>query len=484
MRNPIVSPRFDEAQYKGQDVVHYGIRVPLSMTPPELFAKLPADTRKKIKKPAGMVYAETKTEDLQELRAMWFDPADPDFPAVMDEEDHWGITARDAEDKMLGAILLRRQGRNLFVHHLVASAEGKAHQAPLNLVWEAVKWFHGRFHSLDMGVSYNPKRYRFFKQFEIETYPIILKKPFYVPVIRLSPFRSIEDKTEQKAAKHDWEKERVTFLPRGNYAIYAVLKHAGVGPGDLVTIVKTFGSDFISGCVTSTIERTGAEWKLRDIVRQGTKAVIAIHEFGIPVYQDRDMDIVRHANALGIPVIEDCAWRSTPVWPWSDMQVFSMQKMMNINYGGMLRGVHIPDDKLWEWGCLDAVKRDMIRYEPVRTEGAEVRVRNWKRYHEMVLADGMMPDDCYSYERAVGSGDWVPTVYLQKFESDEIANAIVARLEEFGIQAGRYWGEPVVYLPIHQNMTLAEVEYMFAVVRGYFNLCRDFKGIIKEEVKP
>jgi hypothetical protein len=72
------------------------------------------------------------------------------------------------------------------------------------------------------------------------------------------------------------------------------------------------------------------------------------------------------------------------------------------------------------------------------------------------------------------SDGYLSTVYLQKFKDDTEADAIVARLEEFGIQAGRYWGEPVVYLPIHQSITTEEIEYMFAVVRGYFNLCRDY----------
>ena len=477
MRNTIVSPRFEEDAYKGQDIVHYGIRIPMQR--PVQLTELSRRAQRIIKTPIDVDFKEMTDEDLPVLRMMWFDPADITFPDTMAE--HRGIVAMmPLSGQIIGGAIWTPQGKNLFLHQLIASDWAKKElQLPTHLVWRSMQAFGMKeYHALDIGVSYNPGRYRFFKNFAVETYPIILKKPFYVPVIRLSPFRSIEQPQDEPNPEMKWKDEKATFFPRASYAIYGILKHLSErhGFGRHVIIVKTFGSDFISGCVTDAIEKAGWTWSLRKANGEDAiGAVLAIHEFGIPVFQDGDMEILQRARDNNVPIIEDCAWRDSQVWEWSDYQVFSLQKMMNINYGGLLAGIHLDDEYMWSIGCLDTFKRDRLRYEKPMDVGRNMRAYNWDLYDSLVRADGMTPDDCYNYAKAVHQEGWIPTVYLQKFESDEIADAIVARLEDFGIQAGRYWGEPVVYLPIHQNMSHEEVRYMFAVVRGYFNLCRDYK---------
>ena len=480
MRNKVISPRFDEDQYKGQDVVHYGVRIPIAgHKPMDVFSKFSKDAQNRINlKESNIYYREMTDSDLSVLRQMWFDPNDSTFPSVMG--NHVGIVAEIGEvpRKTIAGAIWKPEGRNLFLHQLVSGKEGKDMNAPTNLIWQSVLKYQNFaiggaiVNSLDIGVSYNPDRYRFFKHFAVETYPIILKRPELVPVIRLSPFRGIKDLDEER--HNDIEGKNATFFPRGSYALYGALKYLNIGVGDNVVIVKTFGSHYISACVTKMIEKTGAHWTLRSMISQNTKAVIAIHEFGIPVFQDDDLKILQQARALGVPVIEDCAWRSDPVWEWSRFAVFSFPKLMNINYGGMLYGVKLDKEFLWSIGVYDFVKRERIWWEPKRYEGADKRIKNWEYYDSLVRADGMQPDKCYPYKDAIEQGDWVPTVYLQRFKDEKEAQAIVERLEDFGIQAGMYWGEPVVFLPVHQNMDRAEVEYMFAVIRGYFNTCRDY----------
>lgn len=474
MRNTVVSPYFDESSYKGQDVVHKGIRIPLSMNPEEALIKFSRRAQRIIADNTdGFDFVELTDEHLLALRAMWFDPNDVTFPDTLGE--HMGIVAiKQVDGGVYGGIILAPSGAGIFIHQLVADKAAKGRHIPTRLVWEAVKKYHGLYHHIDVGVSYNPKRYEFFCNFAVETYPIILKKPFYTPVIRLAPFRTIRPLKSKADDAINWEKEKSTFLPRGAYAIQACLEHLKKDSERReVIIVKTFGSDFITGCVTRAIERAGYTWTLRTDITGNTRAVLAIHEFGIPVFQARDIEILDKARADFVPVIEDCAWRKEKVWDWSDYQVFSLQKLVDINYGGILVGVHLDDNFLWSIGCLDAVKRERALWEEEQDLQVAVRERLWKQYHHLVLADGMTPDDCIDYEQAIMDG-WMPTVYLQKFKDDVEADAIVGRLEEFGIQAGHYHGEPVVYLPIHQSMTNEEVEYMFAVVRGYFNLCRDY----------
>lgn len=464
--------RFEEDSYQGKDIVHYGIRIPLSVSIDDVLKKVSHTVRRVIKKNFNLNIKSMEVNDLEVLRNMWFDPNDGTFPKDLNE--HVGLTAFDMYGNIVGGILWKKEGNNLFLHQLISNDIGKKEYAPTRLVWESVLRFRKSYFSLDIGVSYNPKRYKFFEHFAVEKYPIILRPPQMTHFIGLSPYRNVE-KGEVENTKIDWKSKNATFLPRASYAIYACLKHLGVKEGDEVMIVKTFGSNYISKCVTNMIEKTGATWTLRNFKDAGKiKAVIAIHEFGIPVFQDQDMAILEVARKYKIPIIEDCAWRNSSVWKDSDYYVFSMSKMLNINYGATLYGVHLDDDYLWSIGCFDFVKKNKIQTEAPKSFGELQRVKNWELYHSLVLADGMTPDDCYNYKGAIESGSWVPTVYLQRFESDDIANDIVKRLEDFGIQAGRYWGEPIVFLPVHQSMTEVEVEYMFAVVKGYFNSCHDY----------
>ena len=191
----------------------------------------------------------------------------------------------------------------------------------------------------------------------------------------------------------------------------------------------------------------------------------------------KNIALLKNAKKNKIPIIEDCAWRDDRVFNWSDYWFFSVQKMVNLNYGGILKGINIPDDKLWEYGCLDFVKKERLPQELNNLSvGRAKRVSLWMRYHNLVSADGMIPDDHYDFETAVKDGSWVPSVYIQKLENEKIAGELVERLRDFGIQAGRYWGTNSIFLPIHNNMTEDEVDYMFAVVRGYFNLCHEYEG--------
>ena len=245
-----------------------------------------------------------------------------------------------------------------------------------------------------------------------------------------------------------------TFVPRASYGIYALLKQLNLQPEDEVLIIKTFYEPFISSCVTRMIEKV-CKWSF--IESTNTKAVLVIHEFGLPCLR---------AIPEGYPVIEDCAWRVDSLGI-GDYAVFSLQKLYNINFGAYIEGVELSDEYLWSIGCLDVFKREVAK-DMVRDAGEEVRKARWDQYHALVKADGMTP----FMER----GDWMPTVYLQVVDSDEEAQAVVHRLIEFGVQAGVYWGKKCFYLPIHQNMSEKEVEYMFAVVKGYFNSCKDYRG--------
>jgi hypothetical protein len=241
-----------------------------------------------------------------------------------------------------------------------------------------------------------------------------------------------------------------------------------------VGIVKTFGSKYLSTCVIDAIESAGA-----DIIPFGMKhpydAVVVVHEFGIPVFQDRDIKVIEEAKQIGIPIIEDCAWRTDKVFD-SQYQVYSLTKTYGFPFGGILHGVELDDEYMWSIGCLDTVKREKYLENGVTDVGADVRVRNWMLLRELMEEDGMRFDDCYDYRQAVLERRWVPTMMFMKCRDDDEVDYFVDRLARFGIQAGHYWGEPLLILPVHQAMTADHIRYMFAVIKGGYNLCNSYGG--------
>lgn len=473
----IVNPYFKEDFYKGQDTVNYGSLIPLDVDPNLLLKQFTRNTRRKIEKHlvsgVRLNFEELKSHHLSALRALWFNPADKTFPDVLDST-LGGFVVYD-KNEMLGGVIWKANGNGgLFLQQLISNEKGKEVDVPTLLIWNTVTNFYynaqGMYSHLDIGVSYNPNRQRFMQGFAIKKYPVILKKPFYPPVIRFSPFRSFDD-LEHPVYKL---KDDMTFVPRASYGLFALLKHLGLGSEDTVSIMKTFHtSPFISGCVTQQIEKV-CKWELSDDAGAPQKTILVIHEFGVPFPKE----IIENLIHRGHTVIEDCAWRTERVSPESQYAIYSAQKMFNINYGGIIEGVHIEDDELWQIGCLDTIKREKFSKEVSLDCDPAKRVYNWELYNKFAKEFGIVPAWNKMFEAHITTGSWIPTVYMQEIRTLEMARDLRERLEKFGIQAGIYWGTqmPIIYLPIHQNMSAKEVEYMFAVVAGYYNSCRDYNG--------
>ncbi|MAF25925.1 hypothetical protein CL634_10170 [bacterium] len=485
MNNEIISPIFSEKNYQGKDIILEGVRIPLrGQYSLDLLDKFSNNSRRviKLERPdLNIEYRELIKNDLDLLRNMWFDPNDETFPR--DLSSHIGFVLLK-DEKVVGGIILKPIGDVLFMHQLVAGEEGKKIKASTLLVWHAARMLtRKKWHSIDVGVSYNPARYNFFRHFAVEEYPIILKKPFYTPIIRFSPFKSFRDIEDSESKKpHKWLDPNTpyTFVPRGSYAISTLLKYLKIGKGDKVGVIKTFDTAFVSGCVAQAVENVGATC----VVNQGEslpecKAVLLIHEFGIPISQDNELVMV--ARDLGLKIIEDCAWREDKVFHFSDYSIFSSQKIYDMNYGGLIIGASIPSEELWGYGAYDFVKAKRFKKDlQNQCVNVESRINNWTQFHDYVCAEGWTTYEGKDVEGFIKNKKWAPTVYMIDFgagnfeDGDKIVDELIERLEQFGIQSGKYHPSAVLYVPIHDNMSSEDVRYMFAVIRGYFNSCNAY----------
>jgi dTDP-4-amino-4,6-dideoxygalactose transaminase len=132
----------------------------------------------------------------------------------------------------------------------------------------------------------------------------------------------------------------------GTAALHAALVAVGVGPGDEVIVPsRTFVATplavmhagarpvFADSCGDQTLDPRSIEV----LVTPRTRAVIAVHLFGIVCDMDR---ILERARSLGIAVVEDCAqalgaeWRGRRAGALADVGCFSFSQVKHLTAAG------------------------------------------------------------------------------------------------------------------------------------------------------
>ncbi len=177
------------AGYISKDFIHYGCG--LLTDPATVIKKVPYSVRKNIKKAekSGIVVrkAEGSPADINILRNMWYDPADPNIPVALKASDFMFIA--ENEGLPVGICVLLPVGRHLFLNNLAGNARGKQMRVQDYLLWHCVNYFaDSEYDYIDVGVSYRPSLYNFFKKWQTFTYPIIFNKPKIHLPINLNPF--------------------------------------------------------------------------------------------------------------------------------------------------------------------------------------------------------------------------------------------------------------------------------------------------------
>jgi hypothetical protein len=243
----------------------------------------------------------------------------------------------------------------------------------------------------------------------------------------------------------------------GRHALDLVLRELALAPDDVVTLLTTSGMEYVSSCVTRTIERH-CRWSHRH--EDATRAVLAIHEWGRPCERARE-----HVGG-DVPLIEDCAYAfasryadGTPVGALGDYAVFSLTKMFSVNFGGLAAGAF----RSTPFEMPEPQRRYLLeRLAPELAQLASVcesRLAVWGALAERFASSGVEP--FYGREPGV-----VPAVFMFAADSAAVPLADVRRAyEALGIEAGVFYGADAVYVPCHQHVGAGTRELLFQVYR-------------------
>ncbi len=294
--------------------------------------------------------------------------------------------------------------------------------------------------------------------------------PYSLPTYRIGPFKTDDVGNNAKLSSDDFAfhyfnnrfgagKWQYTF--NGREAIQIALEKYNLQSTDLVTILTTSQNFYISSCVTKEIE-SFCQWN-REIVPE-TKLIFVNHEFGYP-YPEMEKLV-----ATGLPIIEDCCTtffsqdQFGKLGQYSDFSVFSFPKFLPLQIGGLL--VNNADVAVKESQRLNEKElvyiQNVLSYYLRKDEAIlKTRKENWDYAIAKFSKFGLTP-------RFQHNAMTVPSaLVLQNNGTIKDLNQFKTFLYNHGIQNSVFYGEDAFFIPVHQNLTFADLDYFYEVIQFY-----------------
>lgn len=242
----------------------------------------------------------------------------------------------------------------------------------------------------------------------------------------------------------------------GREALHLALAALRLSQVDELWIVTTSGGPYISSCVTKEVERFCRPSREQT---ERTRAVLLIHEFGYPL-----KELPRRFH---FPVIEDCAYafgsqdEAGKVGAYGDFVIYSLSKAFPLPFGGVLKSRRpvAAKSKLTDESArflLHALKS----YLPLSRDAFDKRRQNYRRYDEAFrrFRTALLP--CHLQPFFPLSGAVVPHSYVVRIPDQWRAEAIKPMLQQRGIESSVFYGNGGYFLPLHQNLGRASIEYI------------------------
>lgn len=293
--------------------------------------------------------------------------------------------------------------------------------------------------------------------------------PFYAPSYRISPFRTEDvihnlrlpsSMVAAQALNQRFAGRRWCFTESGKEGIALALQALNLKPDDCVTILTTTGNLYISGCVTREIEKV-CKWSRQ--MQGNTAALFVNHEFGFP-YRDL-ADLRRH----GLPIIEDACHSYLADTPGQDMGrigdfiVFSLPKVYPLQMGGVLSydPCYEVSSRVRAGGQLERyLGAVMSQHLPQLDQAALDRRANHRALGERFAAQGCQPRfDLLEHD--------VPGVFMFTLPAGTDAAAMRQHGWAHGIECSVFYGENAFFIPVHQRLCEADMDYFHAVFSSF-----------------
>lgn len=274
--------------------------------------------------------------------------------------------------------------------------------------------------------------------------------PFYHRTDESPP---VKEKTDVAPFfKNHFMRDFALVTPDGRTAISIVLQSLGLKREDEVCIVTTFDYPNVSSCVTSTVFNF---CKPSRVMSAATKAVIVIHEFGVPYA--RMKELLQECRDKNIPLIEDCAHTidsvhdGVRVGTSGDWVIGSLPKIFPVPLGGILAGKPLDYKPApHETSTISALCDDVAPYLSDVASFSSSRRKFFRRLTEDAKRLGL---SCV-YEVTDNITPWFFPVHVPD------ARAMMDAVNEAGVDCALWHGTDIVVFPCHQYLTENHIKRM------------------------
>jgi dTDP-4-amino-4,6-dideoxygalactose transaminase len=303
---------------------------------------------------------------------------------------------------------------------------------------------------------------------------IINPEKFRIPQYNISPFSTEWVRENYRILQSDQsiDKDLLTqyfgdFLcyQNGRSALFHVLSQYALSKNDEVYIITTSGNRYISGCVTSEIEKF-CKWNRQ--LSDKTKVILVNHEFGT-VYRQMD-EILK----LNIPVIEDMAMslfstdNNRKTGNYGDFTIFSLSKFFPLQLGGILK-INAPDYKRKLFDVNPDFSTKIQKLLSFYLKDAE-SIKQTRKFNNNIFQRHLSILDFKC--RFEYHDNETPSVYMFTTNSGIDLDGLKVFLQQNGVEASIFYGENAFFVPVHQNLTEEDILFIVSLIKFY---CDDNK---------
>lgn len=287
--------------------------------------------------------------------------------------------------------------------------------------------------------------------------------PYYTPRISIGPF------TLKSLAKNAPSKNRdslrclgsnLLYTNSGKDAIRCALEYLQVKSTDVVGIVTSSGNSYVSKCVTETISEF-SRWIMYDVGGE-IDFLFVIHEFGslMPL---TSMQLFR---GMGIPIINDFAYSFLSLFEneredfRNEINISSFPKSFNVNFGGVLSvPTSIEDPQVMSSSEAIFKKLSLDLSASAIYGNIDKRKSNRAFYKKELLS--------YGYKVVWDEDEICPGVCMIEPLNPTNLQNLKSFLQRNGIESSVFYGQEKFFVPVHQLMTLDELEYVCFMIKAY-----------------
>ena len=240
-----------------------------------------------------------------------------------------------------------------------------------------------------------------------------------------------------------------SFYKDGRTALLASLKEINLEKSDVVTILTSSNSQYVSSCVTSTVD------KICNYNRQigsETKAIIAISEFGY------EIDLFKIRSAFEGPIIQDNAY-AFPLFFHNrrfvkpQFSIYSLPKF----WGGASGGLLIKEPE------LEAYNKNKID-KLYALKNVALRQKVYSYYETSDLPTEMRIIEITSDPNVCRSVCFIEISSLQLNELEQIKGI----MQKLGIECTIFYPKPILLLPVNPTFNSTDVQFIVNSLRNAY----------------